>query len=184
MGKLWYVNYTRVHAKSLQLCLTLGNPMNCIAHRAALSKGFSRQQYWSGLPCPPPGDLPNVGIEPETFLSPALAGGFFTTSATYFFFNLFFFFFSQNCVHISGWLFLEWRCVIVCYAVMCHLVLFLGPRHSFSLVQGVLAAGGSQPSPSVVVAFSQWSCCPKVTPLLRFPRQVTSSDWLMTGPKA
>ena len=93
MGKLWYVNYTRVHAKSLQLCLTLGNPMNCIAHQAALSKGFSRQQYWSGLPCPPPGDLPNVGIEPETFLSPALAGGFFTTSATYFFFNLFFFFF-------------------------------------------------------------------------------------------
>ena len=38
--------------------------------------GSSRQEYWSGLPCPPPGDLPEPGIEP---VSPALAGGFFTT---------------------------------------------------------------------------------------------------------
>ena len=43
---------------------------------------FSRQEYWSGLPCPAPGDLPNTGIEPESGLSPALAGGYFTTSAT------------------------------------------------------------------------------------------------------
>ena len=77
--------------------------------------------------------------------------------------------------------------VELCYSVLCcdvSLVLFLGPRHAFSLVQRVLAAGGSQPSPFLVVAFSQWSCCPKVTPLFRFPRQVKSSDWLMTGPKA
>ena len=40
---------------------------------------FSRQEYWSGLPCPPPGDLPDQGIKPA---SPALAGGFFTMSAT------------------------------------------------------------------------------------------------------
>ena len=79
MGKLWYVYYICVHAKSLQLCLTLGNPMNCIAHQAALSMGFSRQQYWSGLPCPRPGDLPDPGMEPVT---PALAGRFFTSSAT------------------------------------------------------------------------------------------------------
>ena len=46
------------------------------AHQAPLSVGFSRQEYWSGLPFPPPGDLPDPGIEPE---SPALAGGFFTT---------------------------------------------------------------------------------------------------------
>ena len=39
---------------------------------------FSRQEYWSGLPCPPPGDLPNPGIEPR---SPVSVGGFFTTSA-------------------------------------------------------------------------------------------------------
>ena len=38
---------------------------------------FSKQEYWSGLPCPPPGDLPNLGTEPK---SPAWAGGFFTTS--------------------------------------------------------------------------------------------------------
>ena len=53
-----------------------------VANQAPLSMGFSRQEYWSGLPCPPPGDLPDPGIEP-VFLSPALAGGFFTTSATW-----------------------------------------------------------------------------------------------------
>jgi len=45
--------------------------------------GFSRQEYWSGLPCPPPGDLPNPGINPTSLMSPALVGGFFTTSATW-----------------------------------------------------------------------------------------------------
>ena len=43
--------------------------------------GFSRQEYGSGLPCPPPGDI--LGIEPTPLMSPALAGGFFTTSATW-----------------------------------------------------------------------------------------------------
>ena len=37
-----------------------------VAHQAPLSMGFSRQEYWSGLPCPPPGDLPNPGIEPRS----------------------------------------------------------------------------------------------------------------------
>ena len=46
-----------------------------LACKAPLSMGFSRQEYWSRLPCPPPGDLPNPGTEPA---SPALAGGFFT----------------------------------------------------------------------------------------------------------
>ena len=41
--------------------------------------GFSQQEYWGGLPLPTPGDLPNPGIEPESPVSPALAGGFFTT---------------------------------------------------------------------------------------------------------
>ena len=50
---------------------------------APLSMGFSRQEYWSGLPCPPPGDLPNPGIEPVTLMSPELADGFFITSATW-----------------------------------------------------------------------------------------------------
>ena len=44
--------------------------------------GFSKQEHWSGLPCPPPGDLLDPGIEPSTLMSPGLAGGFFTTSAT------------------------------------------------------------------------------------------------------
>ena len=43
--------------------------------------GFSRQKYWSGLPCLPPGHLPDSGIEPESLVSPALAGKFFTTSS-------------------------------------------------------------------------------------------------------
>ena len=50
-----------------------------VAHRAPLSMGLPRQEYWSGLPFPPPRKLPNLGIEPR---SPALVGVFFTTSAT------------------------------------------------------------------------------------------------------
>ena len=50
-----------------------------VAHQAPLSMGFSRQEYWSGLPLPPPGDLPDPGIEPVSLASPALAGGFLTT---------------------------------------------------------------------------------------------------------
>ena len=48
-----------------------------VARQALLSFEISRQEYWSGLPCPPPGEIPDPGIEPE---SPALAGGFFSTS--------------------------------------------------------------------------------------------------------
>ena len=44
---------------------------------------FSRKAYWSGLPCPPPGDLPNLGNEPTSLMSPALAGRFLTTSVTW-----------------------------------------------------------------------------------------------------
>ena len=51
------------------------------AHQASLAMGFSRQEYRSGLLCPPLGDLPNPGIELESLMSPALADRFFTTSA-------------------------------------------------------------------------------------------------------
>ena len=54
-----------------------------LACQALLSKEFSWQEYWSGLLCPPPGDLPNPGIEPESLMSPTLAGGFFTTNSTW-----------------------------------------------------------------------------------------------------
>ena len=49
-------------------CLTLATPWT-VAHQAPLSMGFSRQEYWSGLPFPSPGDLPDPGIKPS---SPAL----------------------------------------------------------------------------------------------------------------
>ena len=51
-----------------------------VAHQAPASIGFSRQEYWSGVPFPPPGDLPNPGIELESLTSPALASGFFTAA--------------------------------------------------------------------------------------------------------
>ena len=89
-------------AKSLQICLFWTLHVNEIISRACvlscfsrvrlfvtpwtvacqvpLSMGFSRQEHWSRLPCPPPGDLPDPGMEPT---SPALAGRFFTTSFTW-----------------------------------------------------------------------------------------------------
>ena len=54
-----------------------------VARQAPLSMGFSRQEYWSGLLFPLPGDLPDPGIEPMSLMSPALAGGFFTTGTTW-----------------------------------------------------------------------------------------------------
>ena len=54
-----------------------------ITCQVSLSMGFSRQEYWSGLPGPPPGDLPNSGIKPRSLIAPALAGGFFTTRTTW-----------------------------------------------------------------------------------------------------
>ena len=53
-----------------------------VACQAPLSMGFSTQEHWSGLPFPPPGDLPNPGIEPASLTFPALAGKFFSTSTT------------------------------------------------------------------------------------------------------
>ena len=47
-----------------------------------MSMGFSRQEYWSGLPCLPPGDLPDPGVEPVSLMTLVLADGFFTTSTT------------------------------------------------------------------------------------------------------
>ena len=45
-----------------------------VVHQVPLSMGFSRQEHWSGLPCPPPGDLPDPGIQSASLMSPALAG--------------------------------------------------------------------------------------------------------------
>ena len=65
-----------------QLCLPLCNPMD-LSHQALLSMGFSRQQYWNGLPYTPPGDIPNPRIKPASLMSSASRGNFFTTSATW-----------------------------------------------------------------------------------------------------
>ena len=50
-----------------------------VVHQATLSMEFSGQEYWSGLPCPPPGALPDPSIKPTSLAFPALADGFFTT---------------------------------------------------------------------------------------------------------
>ena len=66
-----------------QSCLTLCNTMDFVARQAPLSLGFSRKEYWSGLPFPSPDDLLYPGIELMSLMSPALSGGFFTTSTTW-----------------------------------------------------------------------------------------------------
>ena len=63
-------------------CVQLFVTLWTVARQARLSTGFSRQGYWSGLPCPPPGDLLNPGIEHRSLVSPVLVGRFFTTSTT------------------------------------------------------------------------------------------------------
>ena len=74
-----------MQAKSLQSCPALCNPLDC--RSPGPIHGFSRQEYWSGLLCPPPGDLPDPEIKPISLVSPALAGRFFffflTASATW-----------------------------------------------------------------------------------------------------
>ena len=64
-------------------CVWLFATLWTVAHQALLSMGFSREEYWSGVPCPPPGDLPDSGIKPTSPMSPALAGGFFTINTTW-----------------------------------------------------------------------------------------------------
>ena len=59
----------KVKSEVAQSCLTLCDPMDSILHQAPPSMGFSRQEYWSGLPFPSPGNLPDPGIKPR---SPAL----------------------------------------------------------------------------------------------------------------
>ena len=71
-----------VCAKSLESCPTLCNPMDCTCW-SPLSMEFSRQENWSGFPCPPTGDLFHPGTEPLSLKSPALTSRFFTASTTF-----------------------------------------------------------------------------------------------------
>ena len=85
-----------MHAKLLQLCPIPCDPMDCSLPGNSLSMGFfilctvcplfmgfSRREYWSGLSCPPPGGLPDPGIEPLSLTSLALAGRFFISNTTW-----------------------------------------------------------------------------------------------------
>ena len=86
MELLFKVNPNKIIILSLclvtQFCLILCDPMNCSLPGSSVH-GFTRQEYWNGFPFPPPGDLPDPGInpriEPTSRTSPALAGGFFIT---------------------------------------------------------------------------------------------------------
>ena len=81
-NKISFHNWVVALCSVTQPYLTLVTPWT-VAHQAPLSMEFSRQEYWSGLPFPPPGDLPYPGIKPMSLTSPALADRFFTTSATW-----------------------------------------------------------------------------------------------------
>ena len=96
------IPYMSVHAKLLQLCLTLCKPMNC-SLPGSFVHGILHARILSGLPFPSPEDLPNPGIKPTSLKSPALAGGFFTASATWKAYPLYVQFSTcrQSCVRLS-----------------------------------------------------------------------------------
>ena len=71
--------FTRAYVLSHLSCVQLFATPWTVISQAPLSMGFSRQEYWSGMPYPPPGDLSNLRIKPTSLMSPALAAGFFTT---------------------------------------------------------------------------------------------------------
>ena len=71
----WDLLKVKMKVKSLSRVRLSATPWT-VAYQASPSMGFSRQEYWIGLPFPSPGDLPDSGIEPEFPVSPALAGGF------------------------------------------------------------------------------------------------------------
>ena len=71
-----------MHACSVASAVSNSATLRTVARQAPLSMRFSRQEYWSGLPWPLPGESSDPGVEPASLMSPALAGGFFTTKAT------------------------------------------------------------------------------------------------------
>ena len=76
------INTMCMHACRLFSHVQLFTPLWTAAHQAPLSMGFSRQEYWSGLPCSSPGNLPDRRIKPASLAFPASAGRFFTTRTT------------------------------------------------------------------------------------------------------
>ena len=78
------IHHPCMHAasKMLQSCPTLCDPVDCSLPGSSVHR-IRQARYWCGSPCPPPGDLPDPGIEPESLMSTPLTDGFFTTSATW-----------------------------------------------------------------------------------------------------
>ena len=115
-----------LHAKSLQLCPTLCHPMDCSLPGSSVHGDSPGKEYWSGLPCPPPGDLPNPGLKPVTLMFPALIGGFF------FFFFLFFF---TTCtvwearISLSNFIFMWSVSIYICSQFFCVYLLFTNPGY-------------------------------------------------------
>ena len=104
----------------VQLCVTLWT----VSCQAPLSIGFSRQEYWSGLPCPTSGDLPNPGIKPVSLMSPGLATGFFTSSAIW----------EALWAHIYIYVCV---CVCVCVCVWVCVCMYIGSNSCFlNLIPG------------------------------------------------
>ena len=94
-----------------QSCPTVCDPMDCTAHQALLSMGFPRQRYWSGLPFPSPGDLPDPGIKPRSLAlqSDALPSEWLGKPWSL-----------PNCHQPESWL--------LTHHLRCHLLLLLEPQ--------------------------------------------------------
>ena len=82
-AKLWHSQLSTIYMLGRFSHVWLFATLWIVACQALLSMRFSRQKYWSGLPCPPPEDLSNPRTKPASLVSPALAGGFFTTRDTW-----------------------------------------------------------------------------------------------------
>ena len=87
-GKAKQTNVSKDPCPALHACsVTQSHPILCdsigCSPPGSSVHGILRQEYWMGLPCPPPGDLPDPGIETMSLASPTLAGGFLTTRATW-----------------------------------------------------------------------------------------------------
>ena len=78
----WFIGCVHAWVLSCFSCVWLCDPMDCNLPGSPVTE-FFRQEHWSGLPCPPPGDVPHPRTEPTSLVSPTLACGFFTTSSTW-----------------------------------------------------------------------------------------------------
>ena len=89
-SRCFFISYIDCHQRVLNVCVLsrfshaqlFATPWT-VAHQAPLSMGLSRQEYWRGLPCPPPWDLPNTGIQPMSLMSSTLPSGFFASTTTW-----------------------------------------------------------------------------------------------------